>query len=67
MSILKVRLVERIPSENIGIEPQKIDEKWKAGGAVDTSTETTRRLINLGRKDARNALAEAGLVKEGGR
>jgi len=46
-----VRLVEIIPSEDIG--------GWM--GVFDASPETARRLIELGRKDARKVLAEAGL------
>ena len=59
-----VRLVEIIPSENIGIKPQKVDGKWKIGGSLDTTPETARRLIELGRKDARKKLVEAGMIKE---
>lgn len=46
-----VRLVEIIPSEDIG--------GWM--GVFDASPETARRLIKLGRKDARKVLAEAGM------
>ena len=46
-----VRLVEIIPSEDIG--------GWM--GVFDASPETARRLIELGRKDARKVLAEAGM------
>lgn len=46
-----VRLVEIIPSEDIG--------GWM--GVFDASPETARRLIALGRKDARKVLAEAGI------
>ena len=49
-----VRLAEIIPSENI-------NGAFGVGGVFDTSPETARRLINLGRKDARKALAEAGM------
>ena len=48
-----VRLVEIIPSEDIG--------GWM--GVFDASPETARRLIELGRKDARKVLAEAGMAK----
>jgi hypothetical protein len=48
-----VRLVEIIPSEDIG--------GWM--GVFDASPETARRLIKLGRKDARKVLAEAGMAK----
>ena len=51
-----VRLVEIIPSENINGE-------FGVGGVFDTSPETARRLIELGRKDARKALAEARIGK----
>ena len=52
-----VRLVEILPSKDIcgafnGFQ-----------GVFDTSPETARRLIDLGRKDAREALKEAGLMK----
>lgn len=46
-----VRLVEIIPSENI-------NGAFGVGGVFDTSPETARRLIELGRKDARKALTE---------
>ena len=59
----KVRLLEIIPSKNIGISLQKVGGNWKVGGAVDTSPERARELIDLGRKDAREALAKAGLEK----
>ena len=36
------------------------------GGVFDTSPETARHLIELGRKDARKVLAEAGLIKSVG-
>lgn len=32
-------------------------------GVFDASAKTARRLIELGRKDARKALAEAGMAK----
>lgn len=51
-----VRLVEIIPSENI-------NGAFGFGGVFDTSPETARRLIDLGRKDAHEALAEAGNVE----
>ena len=50
-----VRLVEIIPSEDIG----GAFGGWE--GMFDASPETARRLIELGRKDARKTLAEAGL------
>lgn len=46
-----VRLVEIIPSEDIG--------GWM--GVFDASPETARRLIELGRKDAKQALRREGL------
>lgn len=52
-----VRLVEIIPSEDIG------GGLGGWGGLFDASPETARRLIELGRKDARKALAEAGMAK----
>jgi hypothetical protein len=48
-----VRLVEIIPSEDIG--------GWMV--VFDASPETARRLIELGRKDVRKVLAEAGMAK----
>ena len=51
-----VRLLEIIPSENI-------NGALGFGGVFDTSPETARRLIDLGRKDAREALTNAGLIK----
>ena len=57
-----VRLVEIVPSEYIGIKPQKIEGKLKVGGAVDTSPEAARRLINLGRKDAANVLKNGNIL-----
>ena len=51
-----VHLVEIIPSKDIS-------GAFGVGGVFDTSPETARRLIELGRKDARNALAKAGLVR----
>ena len=62
----KVNVLEIIPSENIGIRPQKVEGKWMSGGSVDTSPETARRLIDLGRRDAHKALAEAGLMRTAG-
>ena len=50
-----VRLVEIIPSEDIGGS----FGGWE--GVFDASPETARRLIELGRKDARKVLAEAGI------
>ena len=50
-----VRLMEIIPSEDIG----GAFGGWE--GMFDASPETARRLIALGRKDARKVLAEAGL------
>lgn len=58
----KVRLVEIVPTEYIGIKPQKVDGKWKVGGAMDTSLETAHDLIELGRKGAREALVKAKLI-----
>ena len=55
-----VRLVEIVPSENI-------NGAFGVGGVFDTSPETARRLISLGRKDARKALAKAGMVGAAGR
>ena len=49
------QLVEIIPSEDIGGS----FGGWE--GVFDASPETARRLIELGRKDARKVLAEAGL------
>ena len=49
-----VRLVEIIPSEDIG------GSLGSWGGLLDASPKTARRLIELGRKDARKVLAEAG-------
>ena len=51
-----VRLVEIIPSEDI-------NGAFGVGGVFDTSPETARRLIELGRKDARKALVGAGMVR----
>jgi hypothetical protein len=51
-----VRLVEIIPSEDIG------GGLGGWGGLFDASPETARRLIELGRKDARKVLAEAGMT-----
>ena len=50
-------------SAAIRIKPQKVDGKWKVGGAMDTSPERARELINLGYKDARKALVKAFLSK----
>ena len=47
--------MEIIPSEDIG----GAFGGWE--GVFDASPETARRLIELGRKDARKVLAEAGL------
>lgn len=55
-----VRLVEIIPSENI-------DGAFGISGVFDTSPKTARRLIELGRRDARKALAAAGMVRSAGR
>ena len=52
-----VRLVEIIPSENIG----GAFNGWH--GVFDASPDTARRLIKLGREDARWALREAGLTE----
>lgn len=49
----RVRLIEVIPSENI--------DGLLGVGLFDTSPETARRLIELGRKDARLALRQNGL------
>lgn len=48
-----VRLVEIVPSEDVG-------GAFGVGGVFDTSPETVRRLIDLGRRDARKTLAEYG-------
>ena len=51
-----VSLVEIVPSENIG-------HGWNGWqGVFDASPETAKHLIELGRKDAREKLREAGLV-----
>ena len=55
-----VRLMEIIPSEDIGGS----FGGWE--GVFDASPETARRLIELGRKDARKVLAEAGIGFEAG-
>lgn len=55
-----VRLVGIIPSENI-------NGAFGVSGVFDTSPETARRLIELGRKDARKVLAEAGMAGQAGR
>lgn len=52
-----VRLVEIVPSENIG----RGFGGWQ--GVFDASPETAKHLIELGRKDAREALRKAGLVE----
>ena len=52
-----VRLVEIVPSENIG-------GLFGCLGVVDASPETAKHLIELGRKDARKVLVEAGLMKQ---
>ena len=54
--ISDVRLVEIIPSEDI-------DGIFGWGGVFDASPETAKHLIELGRKDARKALKNAGLTK----
>ena len=59
-SAVGVRLVEIIPSENI-------NGAFGVGGVFDTSPKTARRLIELGRRDARKALAAAGMVRSAGR
>jgi len=54
-----VRLIEIIPTEDIsGV--------FGVGGVFDTSPETAHRLIELGRKDAHKALAEAGMERSAG-
>ena len=54
-----VRLIEIIPTEDIsGV--------FGVGGVFDTSPETAHRLIELGRKDARKVLAEAGMERSAG-
>ena len=55
-----VRLVEIIPTENIG----GAFDGWT--GVFDTSSETARHLIDLGRKDTRKVLAETGMVRTAG-
>lgn len=52
-----VRLVEIIPSENIG----GAFDGWQ--GVFDASPDTARHLIELGRKDAEKQLRESGLIK----
>ena len=52
-----VRLVEVIPSEDIGGSLGG----WK--GVLDTTQQTARRLIDLGRKDAERILLRDGLMK----
>ena len=54
------QLVENIPSEDIGGS----FGGWE--GVFDASPETARRLIELGRKEARKGLAEAGREKRWG-
>jgi hypothetical protein len=54
------QLVEIIPSEDIG----GLFGGWE--GVFDASPETARRLIALGKKDARKVLAEAGFIKSVG-
>lgn len=49
-------LVEIIPSKDIS-------GAFGVGGVFDTSPETARRLIELGRKDARKTLAAAGIAR----
>ena len=51
-----VRLVEIVPSEDIG-------GAFGWAGVFDASPETARHLIELGRSDARKALETAGLAK----
>lgn len=51
-----VRLVEIIPSKDIS-------GAFGVGGVFDTSSETVRWLIRLGREDARRGLVKAGLVE----
>ena len=50
-----VRLIEIIPTEDIS-------GTLGVGGVFDTSPDTARRLIRLGREDARMELVKAGLV-----
>ena len=52
-----VRLVEIVPSENIG----GAFGGWQ--GVFDASPETAKHLIELGRQDTRKKLREAGLVE----
>ena len=54
-----VRLVEIVPSENIG------GMFWGMQGVFDASTKKVRDLIRLGRKDARNVLEKEGLAARG--
>jgi hypothetical protein len=54
-------LVEIIPSESISLRIGNLDL-----APVDNRPETARRLIELGRKDARKVLAEAGIGFEAG-
>ena len=51
-------LVEIIPSEKIGLWIKNLDV-----AAIDNRPETARRLIELGRKDARVVLKTAGLLR----
>lgn len=53
-----VELISIIPSENIG----GAFGGWQ--GVFDASPETAKHLIELGRKDARKVLVEAGLMKK---
>ncbi|MBQ6923075.1 MAG: patatin-like phospholipase family protein [Kiritimatiellae bacterium] len=56
-SAARVRLIEIIPSKNIG----GAFNGWQ--GVFDASPDTARRLIDLGRKDAEKTLLESGLAK----
>ena len=56
-TIAGVRLAEIVPSENIG----RGFDGWQ--GVFDASPETAKYLIELGRKDARKKLREAGLAE----
>lgn len=53
-----VRLIEIIPTENIG----GAFNGWQ--GVFDASPDTAKHLISLARKDARTALREVGLVQQ---
>ena len=55
-AVAGVRLVEIIPSEDIG-------GALGLQGVFDIAPETASRLIELGRKDARKSLADAGILK----